>query len=194
VVDKINTDKIFTSQGWLVDALKDPGLDLIMNIFRIPRVFAVGGFDGTWNVGKHSFLTAILAIFWARNMGWSEQRRNRLVIQALLHDLHESVTGDILPMFKTKDVKKELMRLQEVILESLCVEMDDSMSKHLKLVDLIAFLYEIKKAPVQILDSKKVGYASEMVAKQMDHIMEHCEENKISKTSVRALLKEFDLI
>lgn len=48
----IDTRKIFTSEGWLEDALEEPGIDLIMNLFRTQRVFAVGGFDGTWNKGR----------------------------------------------------------------------------------------------------------------------------------------------
>lgn len=189
----INTKHIFTSQGWLEEALDNPGLDLVMNIFRVPRVFAVGGFDGTWSVGKHSFLTAVLVVFWARFCGWDDAKRNLAVLEAIFHDIHESVSGDMLPFFKTEEVKKELKRLQKKILTKLKMEEHDWLAVELKLLDDIAFLYEIKQAPVRALDAKQVGYANQMATAQKRRIMKHCRKTGLDEKKVKRFLRELFL-
>lgn len=76
---------------------------------------------------------------------------------------------------------------------ALGIREDDSFEKEKKLLDLIAFLYEIRQASVHILDSKKVGYASEMVAEQIKNIMRYCEKAGIPKDEVRKFLKDLKL-
>ena len=74
----------------------------------------------------------------------------------MLHDLHEAVTGDILPMFKTVEIRKRVERMQNRILKSLGASEDKTIKKDLKLVDLIAFLYEIKQVSPNILIPNKL--------------------------------------
>jgi len=190
----IDLKNVFVSEGWLGDVVKKPGLDLIMNLFRTQRVFAVGGFDGTWSVAKHSFLAAMLAIYWARERGWSEDKRNKLVVQLLVHDTHESVTGDILPFLKTPEVKEKLNEVQIQILTGLGIVEDESLKKDQKLLDLIAFLYEIKQAPVQILDTKKVGFRGEIIAKQIKGIIKHGETMNIPEEEIESFLRRLKLV
>src|SRR5579871_4345445 len=93
-------DDIYTPQGRLGDVEHKPNLDFLMNVFNIPRAFGVSGFGGNWTVGMHAFAAAMIAFMWAQFNGFSADQRDRLVALALVHDLHEAATGDILPMFK----------------------------------------------------------------------------------------------
>lgn len=189
----IKANDIFTPQGLLEEVEKDPKLDFLMNIFNIPRAFGVSGFGGNWDVGKHSYATALIAIFWSKFNKYSEEKRNKLVVMALLHDLHESVTGDILPMFKTDELRAKLDELQNNILEALKVEYDEKLEKDLKVCDLIAFLYEVKQVSPNIMHPKKLSLANTMARRQLETIYQYCEKKKIDKKKIQKFLSWLEI-
>ncbi len=104
---QIDYENIFTPQGMLGHVSKHPNLDFLMNIFNIPRVYSVSGF-GTWNVGQHTVAVAFLGLYWSAFNHYPQEKRDRLVTLALVHDAHEAVIGDILPFFKTPAVKEAI--------------------------------------------------------------------------------------
>ncbi|MDH4225304.1 MAG: HD domain-containing protein [Deltaproteobacteria bacterium] len=136
---------ILTPQGYLRDIEDHPNLDVVMNLFRIPRAFAVSGF-GDWNVGQHSFCVAFLALYWSRHLGHDAATRDRLMVLGLTHDLHESATGDILPGLKNPPLRQRLDEIQHRFLKGLDVSPEEPLAPHLKLLDMAAFLYEIRQA------------------------------------------------
>ena len=105
--ERIDFENIFTPQGMLGHVSKHPNLDFLMNIFNIPRVYSVSGF-GTWNVGQHTVAVAFLVLYWSAFNSYPQEKRDRLVTLALMHDVHEAVIGDILPFFKTAPVKEAI--------------------------------------------------------------------------------------
>lgn len=190
---RYKAEDIFTPQGRLEDVEKNPNLDFLMNVFNIPRVFGVSGFGKSWNVGQHSFATALIALKWAQFNGFKPEKRDRLVTQALVHDLHESVTGDILPMFKNKEIKGQLKKLQANILSSLGVTEDISLAVDLKIVDLIAFLYEIQQVSPSILHPKKLELANTIAMKQKELLLHFGRTHKIKVQRIEKFLKILEL-
>lgn len=190
---KYKADDIFTPQGLLKEVEKNPNLDFLMNIFNIPRAFGVSGFGGNWNIGMHSVATAFLSIYWAKFSKFKREKRDKFVTLALLHDIHEAVTGDILPMFKEKVVKERLDKIQHNILSSLEVIEDSNLENDLKIIDLIAFLYEIKQVSPSIINPKKLKLAQLIAEKQRDILFEYVAEKKLSKRNVQEFLKILDL-
>jgi len=188
---KSKVDDIFTPQGRLSDVKNNPNIDFLMNIFSIPRAFGVSGFGGGWSVGQHSFATAALAIYWAKYNKFSDEKRDKLVILALLHDIHESVTGDILPMFKTKEVKKNIAKIQSDILKSLNVQDDLSLKTDLKIIDMIAFLYEIKQVSPNLFQPKKLELAKKVLLKQRQNIKDYCKEKNVSYSLVNKFITSY---
>jgi hypothetical protein len=190
---KHHLDDIFTPQGPLKEVEKNPNLDFLMNIFNIPRAFGVSGFGGGWNVGQHSFATGLIALFWAKFRKMPSEKRDRLVTLALVHDLHESVTGDILPMFKKGTVKTDLEDIQENIITSLNIRTTDELRVDLKIIDMIAFLYEVKQVSPSILQPKKLQLARTIAKKQTELLYIYGKENKISKKTISSFLKLLEL-
>src|SRR3990167_5156289 len=178
-------EDIFTPQGLLADVEHDPKLDFLMNIFSIPRAFGVSGFGNPWNVGQHSFATALIALFWAKFINLPALKRDQLVVMALTHDLHEAVTGDILPMFKADAVRPVLDRIQGNIQRALGVTVKADLQTHLKIADLIAFLYEIKQVSPNILHTKKLALAHKIADKQLALLMHYCDEHGVPQTQVQ---------
>ncbi len=190
---KYSTEDIFTPQGLLKDVQKNPKLDFLMNIFQIPRAFGVSGFGESWSVGKHSVAAAFLGLFWAKYNGFSEEKTHKLVTLALLHDMHEAVTGDILPMFKSETVKAELEQIQRDILKALNVVEDNELKKDLKVIDLIAFLYEIKQVSPNILNKKRQRLALEIANKQKRILFDYCRHNEIDLLKVEKFLSVMEI-
>ena len=189
----IRANDIFTPQGILEEVEKDPKLDFLMNIFNIPRAFGVSGFGGNWDVGKHSYATALIAVFWSKFNKYKDEIRNKLVVMALFHDLHESVTGDILPMFKTDELRSKLDELQDNILRALKVENDEKLEKDLKICDLVAFLYEVKQVSPNIMQPKKLSLANTMARRQLETIYKYCEKKGIEKKKIRKFLSWMEI-
>jgi hypothetical protein len=190
---KYHLDDIFTPQGPLKEVEKNPNLDFLMNIFNIPRAFSVSGFGGNWTVGQHSFATALISLFWAKYRKFTDEKRDRLVTMAILHDIHESVTGDILPMFKSVEVKLDLETIQKNVLASLKVTEDKTLLVDLKIADMIAFLYEIKQVSPNILQPKKLKLARTISDKQTELLFQYGKENNISRKTMRTFLKQLEL-
>lgn len=190
---KYHPEDIFTPQGILEEVEKNPNLDFLMNIFNIPRAFGVSGFGGNWNVGMHSVAAALIALYWAKFNKFKPDTRNLLVTEALLHDLHEAVTGDILPMFKSQPVKKRLQDIQNNLLNALDFKDDELLRTDLKIVDLIAFLYEIKQVSPNIMHTKKITLANTIAEKQLNVLYRYCKEEKIDKNKINEFLKMLDL-
>lgn len=190
---KYKSSDIFTPQGLLSDVEKNPNLDFLMNIFNIPRAFGVSGFGGGWNVGMHSVATAFIALYWSRFNKFSPEKTNELVTHALLHDIHESVTGDILPMFKATKVKKDLDQIQAKILKALRVDWNTDSEIDLKVCDLISFLYEIKQVSPNILQLKKLALAKLIAEKQRGILFDYCQENNIKVETIKKFLHELEI-
>ena len=189
----IRSEDIFTPQGRLEEVEKNPNLDFLMNLFNIGRAFGVSGFGGNWDVGKHSFATALIALFWAKFNKFEPEKRDKFVCLALCHDLHEAVTGDILPMLKTQDVKTTLNRIQDNILEALGLAADESLTIDLKIVDLAAFLYEIKKVSPNILARKQLELAHAIALHQRQNLLVYAKGHGISKKTIEEFLKQLEL-
>lgn len=168
-----NVVDILTPQGYLSEIMRNPNLDVVMNLFRIPRAFAVSGF-GDWSVGQHCFCVAYLALYWSRHQGYDEERRNRLIVMGLTHDLHEAATGDILPGLKTDELRRRLEEIQRSFLQSLGVGGDDSLTGELKMLDMMAFLFEIRQAAV--LNEEQRSRLAAFFSKQKGLLVEFCEE------------------
>jgi hypothetical protein len=191
---KHHLDDIFTPQGPLKDVVKKPNLDFLMNIFNIPRAFGVSGFGIGWNVGQHSFATALIALYWANFRKLSEMSRDRLVTLALVHDLHESVTGDILPMFKEGKVKTNLADIQNNIVASFNIKEPGETKVDVKIIDMIAFIYEINQVSPSILQPKKLKLARTIAKKQTELLYAYAKENSIPKKTITAFLRQLDLL
>ncbi len=185
--------QIFTPQGKLEDVEKDPNLDFLMNIFNIPRAFGVSGFGQPWNVGQHSYAVSLIALLWARFNRFDKEKRDRFVVQALLHDIHEAVTGDILPMLKSDDVRQVLDRIQGNILKTLDVEEDPGLKVDLKIIDIIAFIYEIQQVSPSIMHKKKLTLAHEMANQQREVLFAYAQQKGVPKEKLLKFFKKIDL-
>lgn len=190
---KYRPSDIFTPQGLLDEVEKNPNLDFLLNIFNISRAFGVSGFGIPWSVGKHSVAAAFIALYWSRYNNYSETKRNKLVLEALVHDLHEAVTGDILPMFKTSSVKTQLDKIQTNILRALDITCDKTHAVDLKIIDLVAFLYEITQVSPSILHAKKLKLATAIAKKQLEILLGYCKTNNVPEDRIRSFLKSLEI-
>jgi len=185
--ERIDYENIFTPQGMLGHVSKHPNLDFLMNIFNIPRVYSVSGF-GTWNVGQHTMAVAFLALYWSAFNSYPQEKRDRLVTLALVHDAHEAVIGDILPFFKTAAVKEAIEAIQQDILSAFSIEEDQTLHDELKLLDMIGFLYEISQSSPKGIDPAKRKLIKQMYARQKEAILVYTEQAKIDRDKVKNFL------
>jgi hypothetical protein len=190
--ERVDYENIFTPQGMLGEVSKHPNLDFLMNIFNIPRVYSVSGF-GTWNVGQHTVAVAFLALYWAAAHDYAQEKRDRLVTLALLHDVHEAVVGDILPYFKTAAVKEAIEAIQRDILHAFAIEEDQSLHDELKLLDMIGFLYEIGQSSPRGIDPSKRKLIKQMYARQKDEILRYAVKVGLDQEQVNDFLKSMKL-
>ncbi len=190
--ERIDYEKIFTPQGMLGHVSKHPDLDFLMNIFNIPRVYSVSGF-GTWNVGQHTVAVAFLALYWSSFHSYPPEKRDRLVTLALVHDVHEAVIGDILPFFKTAAVKEAIEAIQQDILHAFGIEEDQALRDELKLLDMIAFLYEISQSSPRGIDPSKRKLLKQMYARQKEEIFAYAQKAGMDQKTVQDFLKSLKL-
>ncbi len=190
--EHIDYENIFTPQGMLGHVSKHPNLDFLMNIFNIPRVYSVSGF-GTWNVGQHTVAVAFLALYWSAFNAYQQEKRDRLVTLALVHDVHEAVIGDILPFFKTTAVKEAIEAIQRDILSAFAIEEDQTLHDELKLLDMMGFLYEISQSSPKGIDLSKRKLIKQMYARQKEQILEYTEQTEIDQEKVNEFLKSMKL-
>lgn len=189
---KVAIDAIFTPQGMLGKVSKNPNLDFLMNIFKIPRIYGVSGF-GDWNVGQHTVATAFLALYWSSFYKYPAAKRDRLVTLALMHDAHEAVIGDILPFFKTPDVRKAIDAVQKDILNSFGIVDDEKLAAELKLIDMISFLYEIGQSKPVGLDSSKQKLLQQIYRRQKEAVVVFAKKTAIDSKKVAQFLKKMEL-
>lgn len=190
--EHIDYENIFTPQGMLGHVSKHPNLDFLMNIFNIPRVYSVSGF-GTWNVGQHTVAVAFLALYWSAFHSYPQEKRDRLVTLALMHDVHEAVIGDILPFFKTAAVKEAIDAIQRDILQAFAIEEDQALHNELKLLDMIGFLYEIGQSSPRGIDPSKSELIRQMFARQKEEILKYAEKANIDQKTVNEFLTSMNL-
>src|SRR5947209_365403 len=190
--ERIDYENIFTPQGMLGHVSKHPNLDFLMNLFNIPRVYSVSGF-GTWNVGQHSMAVAFLVLYWSVFHAYPPEKRDRLVTLALMHDVHEAVIGDILPFFKTAAVKEAIDTIQQDILSAFAIEEDQALHDELKLLDMMAFLYEISQSSPRGIDPSKRKLIKQMYARQKDEILAYASRVNMDQETVEGFLKSMKL-
>lgn len=190
--ERIDYENIFTPQGMLGHVSKHPNLDFLMNIFNIPRVYSVSGF-GTWNVGQHTVAVAFLTLYWSAYNSYPQEKRDRLVTLALVHDVHEAVIGDILPFFKTAAVKEAIETIQQDILSAFSIEEDQTLRDELKLLDMMGFLYEISQSSPKGIDPSKRKLIKQMYARQKAEILAYTEKANIDRQKVNEFLKHMKL-
>ena len=190
--EHIDYENIFTPQGMLGHVSKHPNLDFLMNIFNIPRVYSVSGF-GTWNVGQHTMAVAFLALYWSAFNSYPQEKRDRLVTLALMHDVHEAVIGDILPFFKTAAVKEAIDSIQQDILQSFAIEEDQELHDELKLLDMIGFLYEIGQSSPRGIDPSRRKLIKQMYDRQKEEVFKYAAKASIDLKAVKAFLASMKL-
>lgn len=190
--EHIDYENIFTPQGMLGHVSKHPNLDFLMNIFNIPRVYSVSGF-GTWNVGQHTVAVAFLVLYWSAFHSYPQEKRDRLVTLALMHDVHEAVIGDILPFFKTAAVKEAIDSIQNDILHAFAIEEDQALHDELKLLDMIGFLYEIGQSSPKGIDPSKSELIKQMYDRQKAEILKYAGKANIDQKTVNDFLASMNL-
>ncbi|MGH2494334.1 MAG: HD domain-containing protein [Ktedonobacteraceae bacterium] len=190
--ERIDYENIFTPQGMLGHVSKHPNLDFLMNIFNIPRVYSVSGF-GTWNVGQHTMAVAFLVLYWSAFNGYPQEKRDRLVTLALVHDAHEAVIGDILPFFKTAAVKEAIETIQNDIQSAFSIEEDQALRDELKLLDMIGFLYEISQSSPRGIDPSRRKLIKQMYIRQREDILAYAEKASIDQNRANEFLKHMKL-
>jgi hypothetical protein len=190
--EHIDYENIFTPQGMLGRVSKNPNLDFLMNIFNIPRVYSVSGF-GTWNVGQHTVAVAFLVLYWSVFHSYPQEKRDRLVTLALMHDVHEAVIGDILPFFKTAAVKEAIDSIQNDILHAFAIEEDQALHDELKLLDMIGFLYEIGQSSPRGIDPSKSELIRQMYDRQKEEILKYAGKANIEQKTVNEFLTSMNL-
>ncbi|HEX6482849.1 MAG TPA: HD domain-containing protein [Ktedonobacteraceae bacterium] len=190
--EHIDYENIFTPQGMLGHVSKNPNLDFLMNIFNIPRVYSVSGF-GTWNVGQHTVAVAFLVLYWSAFHSYPQEKRDRLVTLALMHDVHEAVIGDILPFFKTAAVKEAIDSIQNDILHAFAIEEDQALHDELKLLDMIGFLYEIGQSSPKGIDPSKSELIKQMYDRQKEEILKYAGKANIEQKTVNEFLTSMNL-
>lgn len=190
--EHIDYENIFTPQGMLGHVSKNPNLDFLMNIFNIPRVYSVSGF-GTWNVGQHTMAVAFLVLYWSAFNSYPQEKRDRLVTLALVHDAHEAVIGDILPFFKTTAVKEAIETIQNDIQSAFAIEEDQALHDELKLLDMIGFLYEISQSSPRGIDPSRRKLIKQMYARQRKDILAYAEKASIDQNVANVFLKHMKL-
>lgn len=184
--------KIFTPQGELGRVQKTPNLDFLMNIFNIPRIYSVSGF-GNWNVGKHSLCTAFIALYWAKFRDYKKDNRDTLVTLAITHDLHEAVTGDILPFFKTPEVRRMIEGIQNDILLYFSIDQDPDLAREIKLIDMISFLYEIHLSRPDSLHQEKLVLNTQIEKRQRSDVLQFAKKVGFERVVIEAFLKTLGL-
>lgn len=189
---RIAFERIFTPQGMLGKVSKNPNLDFLMNIFNIPRIYSVSGF-GEWTVGQHAVATAFLSLYWSKFNKYPPEKRDHLVTLALMHDVHEAVTGDILPFFKTPEIKKAIEQIQDDILRSFSIKEEALLKEDLKLIDLMSFLYEISLSTPKGFDNAKRSLLKNMYNRQKRSIFQYAKSVNIEVTKVKDFLKKMKL-
>ena len=136
---------------------------------------------------------AFLTLYWSTFHSYPQEKRDRLVTLALVHDAHEAVIGDILPFFKTTAVREAIDSIQQDIQNAFLIEEDEALQAELKLLDMISFLYEIGQSSPKGIDPAKRKLIKQMYARQKATIVAYAEQVKIDQQKVHDFLKTMKL-
>ncbi len=136
---------------------------------------------------------AFLALYWSAFNSYPQEKRDRLVTLALVHDAHEAVIGDILPFFKTAAVKEAIETIQQDILSAFSIEEDQTLRDELKLLDMMGFLYEISQSSPKGIDPSKRKLIKQMYTRQKAEILAYTEKANIDRQKVSEFLKHMKL-
>ncbi len=136
---------------------------------------------------------AFLALYWSAFNSYSQEKRDRLVTLALVHDAHEAVIGDILPFFKTAAVKEAIETIQNDILSAFSIEEDQTLRDELKLLDMMSFLYEIGQSSPRGINPSKRKLIKQMYARQKEEVFAYTEKAKLDQEKVDKFLKSMKL-
>ena len=131
-------------------------------------------------VGQHTLAVAFLVLYWASFRSYPQDKRDRLVTLALVHDAHEAVVGDILPYFKTQAVREAIDAIQRDILHAFAIVEDQDLHAELKLLDKISFLYEISRSSPKGIDESQRELIALMATRQREEILRYAEQVHIS--------------
>jgi hypothetical protein len=110
-----------------------------------------------------------------------------------VHDAHEAVIGDILPFFKTPDVREAIDAIQSDILNAFSIEEDQTLHEELKLLDMISFLYEISQSSPKGIDPSRRKLIKQMYARQKEEVLSYAEKAGIDQKKVDEFLKSIHL-
>jgi len=115
-----------------------PLCDIALSLSRQPRF---GGHTvDPWSVAEHSMVVALIARYASHAPLGSRQE-----MYGLVHDAHESVTGDIPSTWKTPEMRAQQAQLDERLYVTLGITPPDSaMSRFIKACDRAALLAEAK--------------------------------------------------
>jgi hypothetical protein len=98
------------------------------------------------SVGHHLLNVSLLMAKFGMRVGWSEEKRNRMVVAALMHDLHESATGDVFPAFKNEAIKATEAWIDKLIVEQYGMpQLTVEEKTTLKFIDRLGFMWEMKR-------------------------------------------------
>ncbi len=136
---------------------------------------------------------AFLVLYWSAFHSYPQEKRDRLVTLALVHDAHEAVIGDILPFFKTAAVKEAIETIQSDILSAFSIEEDQALHDELKLLDMIGFLYEIRQSSPRGIDPTQGELIKQMYDRQKKEILTYTEKVNIERAKVEAFLTSMKL-
>jgi hypothetical protein len=146
---KNNEMSMAVGDGFLIEDGKLLPLEVtikqLMRVFKVARVWTLVSEAKDTNVGEHLILTSLLAMKFTQRADWEENRRNKMIIVALTHDLHESMTGDVMPAYKT-----DLLRATEDHIDKLLEDqygkpsLGDKEYRFVKFCDRLSFLWEMR--------------------------------------------------
>jgi 5'-deoxynucleotidase YfbR-like HD superfamily hydrolase len=136
---------------------------------------------------------AFLALYWSSFRGYPQEKRDRLVTLALVHDAHEAVIGDILPVFKTAEVRTAIETIQSDILAAFAIEEDETLQEELKMLDLISFLYEISQSSPRGMNTTKRELLEKIYQRQRQAIFTYIQETQIAPTDLTDFLDRMKL-
>ena len=128
---------------------------VIGKLKRTPRTgWGVCGVKNSKSVAEHSFRTTFLAMLFSDLKG----KNDRLVRMALLHDIEEAVTGDIMTMEKVKDRKKAEKKAKDGIGKALSALPKGLKEKYFKLWNESE---QLKTKDAKLL--KQIDYVEQMM-------------------------------
>jgi 5'-deoxynucleotidase YfbR-like HD superfamily hydrolase len=144
-------------------------------------------------VGQHSVAVAFLTLYWSAFHSYPAEKRDRLVTLALVHDIHEAVIGDILPFFKTAAVKEAIEAIQRDILGAFAIEEDQTLHDELKLLDMMAFLYEISQSSPRGISPSERKLIKKMYDRQKADILSYARKASMDQETLKTFLTSMKL-